>query len=83
MDCYLHIQSADTFWMLSRHLFRPVFRSFANLSVLRFTKEHEWVNPSSIENAAVGISHHAQEALGDVVYVELPEVGSFLWSIMM
>jgi len=41
---------------------------------LKYTPEHEWL---SIEGdvAVVGITHHAQDALGDVVFVELPEVG--------
>ncbi|WP_126993461.1 glycine cleavage system protein GcvH [Thermosipho globiformans] len=37
----------------------------------KFTKTHEWVD----ENGYVGISSHAQEELGDIVYVDLPEVG--------
>jgi len=40
-----------------------------------YTPDHEWVNIEDHEAAAVGITHHAQEALGDVVFVELPEVG--------
>jgi glycine cleavage system H protein len=42
--------------------------------MLKFTQEHEWVR---IENdiATVGITQHAQERLGDLVFVELPEVG--------
>ena len=41
---------------------------------LKYTAEHEWVQ--SGDNAVtVGITHHAQDALGDVVFVELPEVG--------
>jgi glycine cleavage system H protein len=41
---------------------------------LRYTSEHEWIsNDGNI--ATVGISQYAQEQLGDVVYVELPEVG--------
>jgi len=41
----------------------------------RYTKDHEWV---SVKDgiATVGITHHAQDALGDVVYVELPKPGS-------
>ncbi len=39
---------------------------------LRFTKDHEWLN----QEGRVGITEYAQEALGDVVYVELPNVGS-------
>ena len=42
---------------------------------LRYTKEHEWVRLDG-DVATVGISDYAQEQLGDVVYVELPEVGT-------
>lgn len=41
---------------------------------LRYSKEHEWVKVEGQEGI-VGISDHAQEELGDVVYVELPQVG--------
>ena len=40
----------------------------------RYTKDHEWVRVDG-KIATVGISNHAQEQLGDVVFVELPEVG--------
>lgn len=40
-----------------------------------FTADHEWVNIEDHEAAVVGITLHAQDALGDVVFVELPEVG--------
>ncbi len=40
-----------------------------------YTPDHEWINTSDHEAAVVGITHHAQDALGDVVFVELPEVG--------
>jgi glycine cleavage system H protein len=40
-----------------------------------FTEDHEWINIEDHEAAVVGITLHAQEALGDVVFVELPEVG--------
>jgi glycine cleavage system H protein len=40
----------------------------------RYTKEHEWVRLDG-EIATVGISDHAQGQLGDIVFVELPEVG--------
>lgn len=40
----------------------------------RYTKEHEWVRAEATE-AYVGISVHAQEQLGDIVYVELPSIG--------
>jgi len=41
---------------------------------LYYTKEHEWLNVDGDE-ATVGITHHAQDQLGDIVYVELPEEG--------
>ncbi len=44
---------------------------------LRYTEEHEWVMVEE-ELAVVGISDFAQDALGDVVFVELPEVGTVL-----
>jgi glycine cleavage system H protein len=40
----------------------------------RYTRDHEWVRVDG-DTATVGISDHAQEQLGDVVFVELPEVG--------
>ncbi|CAM3330553.1 glycine cleavage system protein H [Pseudomonas floridensis] len=42
---------------------------------LRFAESHEWARLESDGTITVGISDHAQEALGDVVFVELPEVG--------
>ncbi|NDG40238.1 MAG: glycine cleavage system protein GcvH, partial [Betaproteobacteria bacterium] len=42
----------------------------------KFTADHEWINIDNQEAAVVGITLHAQDALGDVVFVELPEVGS-------
>ena len=41
----------------------------------KFTSDHEWINIEDHEAAVVGITLHAQDALGDVVFVELPEVG--------
>lgn len=41
---------------------------------LKYTAEHEWVQAGA-DPVTVGITHHAQDALGDVVFVELPEVG--------
>lgn len=43
---------------------------------LKFAKSHEWVRVEQDGTVTVGISDHAQGALGDLVYVELPEVGS-------
>ncbi|MCH7902952.1 MAG: glycine cleavage system protein GcvH [Armatimonadetes bacterium] len=46
---------------------------------LKYTKSHEWVRVNG-DTATVGISDHAQSEMGDVVYVELPEVGRTLQS---
>jgi glycine cleavage system H protein len=42
---------------------------------LKYTKEHEWVRVEG-QTAVVGITDHAQQQLGDIVYVELPKVGA-------
>ena len=44
---------------------------------LYFTKDHEWIRVDG-ETATVGISDHAQEALGDIVFAEVPEAGKTL-----
>ncbi len=44
------------------------------MSEIRFTDQHEWVRVDG-DVATIGITDYAQEQLGDVVYVELPEVG--------
>lgn len=44
----------------------------------KFTADHEWINIEDHEAATVGITLHAQDALGDVVFVDLPEVGRTL-----
>ena len=43
---------------------------------LRYTAEHEWVSGDGSEPVRVGITHFAQDALGDIVYVQLPDVGT-------
>ena len=43
---------------------------------LRYTAEHEWVRPGADSVLRVGITAYAQDALGDVVYVTLPDVGA-------
>ena len=43
---------------------------------LRYTSEHEWVRAANGGPARVGITHFAQDALGDIVYVQLPEPGT-------
>ncbi|SDS64416.1 glycine cleavage system H protein [Streptomyces sp. TLI_053] len=45
---------------------------------LRFAETHEWARQEADGTVTVGISDHAQRALGDVVFVELPKVGSTL-----
>ncbi|MFJ2635437.1 glycine cleavage system protein GcvH [Streptomyces sp. NPDC087422] len=42
---------------------------------LRYTKEHEWLSAPEAEGVTVGITSHAADALGDVVFVQLPAVG--------
>ena len=43
---------------------------------LRYTKEHEWVREEGEGRVRIGITDFAQDALGDVVYVDVPEVGT-------
>jgi len=41
----------------------------------KYTKEHEWIKTDG-KNATIGITFYAQESLGDIVFVELPKIGS-------
>jgi glycine cleavage system H protein len=45
---------------------------------LKYTESHEWIRTESDGNLAVGITDHAQQALGDLVFIELPAVGRTL-----
>ncbi len=45
-------------------------------SDLRYTKSHEWLRDEGDGTATIGITEHAQELLGDLVFVDLPEVGA-------
>lgn len=45
-------------------------------SELKYTSSHEWIRDEGDGTVTVGITEHAQELLGDLVFVELPEVGS-------
>ena len=45
--------------------------------MIKYTEDHEWIRIEG-QTATVGITQHAQDALGDVVFVDLPEVGSTL-----
>lgn len=42
---------------------------------LKYTESHEWIRTEADGSLTVGISDHAQEALGDIVFVDLPEAG--------
>ncbi len=52
----------------------------ATPSELKYVSSHEWIRIEDAGTAVIGITNHAQEALGDVVFVELPEVGTELTS---
>ncbi|MER7668619.1 glycine cleavage system protein GcvH [Kitasatospora sp. NPDC096128] len=47
----------------------------SNPQHLQYTKEHEWLTAAEDGVSTVGITKHAADALGDIVYVQLPEVG--------
>ncbi len=46
------------------------------MSEMKYTENHEWVRLEDDSSATIGITDHAQEQLGDLVFVELPEVGT-------
>jgi glycine cleavage system H protein len=46
------------------------------MSILRFSEDHEWVLTADDGTALIGITEFAQEQLGELVYIELPEVGA-------
>ncbi|XP_067144442.1 glycine cleavage system H protein [Centruroides vittatus] len=56
---------------------RSVYVSAASFSARKYTEKHEWVSVDG-KIGTIGISNYAQEALGDVVFVQLPEVGDDL-----
>ena len=43
---------------------------------LKYTSDHEWVDITDAQSATIGITTHAQDALGDVVFVDLPAIGA-------
>ena len=45
---------------------------------LKYATSHEWVRVDDDGIATIGISHHAQDALGDIVFVDLPELGAIV-----
>jgi len=46
------------------------------MSTVKFTEDHEWVSIEDDDTAVIGITDYAQEQLGELVFIELPEVGS-------
>ena len=48
------------------------------MSEVKFTQEHEWVVLEGEDTGVVGITEYAQEQLGDIVFIELPEIGKVL-----
>ena len=48
------------------------------MNELKFTEEHEWILMEDNTIGVVGITDYAQEQLGDIVYIELPEIGKIL-----
>ncbi len=46
------------------------------MSILRFSEDHEWILTADDGTALIGITEFAQEQLGELVYIELPEVGA-------
>jgi glycine cleavage system H protein len=48
------------------------------MSEMKFTKAHVWVRLESTGVVTIGITNHAQHALGDIVYVEVPEIGEII-----
>lgn len=50
---------------------------------LRYAASHEWARLEADGSVTVGISDHAQEALGDVVFVELPDIGKSVGALSL
>jgi len=62
---------------LSRSDFEIRRKTMSNVpNELKYSKEHEWLRKESDGTYTVGITEHAQELLGDMVFVDLPEVGT-------
>ena len=56
------------------HLVKKIIKKETNMAEKKYTKEHEWVEIDG-DIATVGITNHAQESLGDIVFIDLPTVG--------
>lgn len=48
------------------------------MSTVKYTRDHEWLQRAADDTVTLGITDYAQEQLGDIVYVELPAVGSHI-----
>tara|TARA_A200000113_G_scaffold186788_1_gene174022 strand:+ start:299 stop:703 length:405 start_codon:yes stop_codon:yes gene_type:complete len=55
-------------------LLKRIIKKEVNMAEKKYTKEHEWVEVDG-DTATVGITNHAQESLGDIVFIDLPTVG--------
>jgi len=55
-------------------LLKKIIKKENNMAEKKYTKEHEWVEVDG-DTAIVGITNHAQESLGDIVFIDLPTVG--------
>jgi glycine cleavage system H protein len=55
-------------------LLKRIIKKEDNMAEKKYTKEHEWVEVDG-DTATVGITNHAQESLGDIVFIDLPTVG--------
>jgi glycine cleavage system H protein len=45
------------------------------MTAMRYTEDHEWVRVETDGTATIGITDHAQDALGDIVFIEMPDIG--------
>jgi len=63
-------------FLSSRPIFHPIRSFHAAVGTKRFTKDHEYVLVTGPGKAQVGITKYAQQALGEVVYIDFPEVGA-------
>ena len=62
---------------MQRSQARPIFQARYFAVIRRFTKSHEWVElDTDTKEGKVGITNHAQEQLGDIVYIDLPDSGA-------
>eukprot|EP00252_Welwitschia_mirabilis_P020124 TRINITY_DN485_c0_g1_i1.p1 TRINITY_DN485_c0_g1~~TRINITY_DN485_c0_g1_i1.p1 ORF type:complete len:169 (-),score=39.97 TRINITY_DN485_c0_g1_i1:405-911(-) len=72
----LRVQCGSPLLSPSFKVSRTFSRGFSDvIEGLKYAESHEWVKPDG-EIGTVGITHHAQDHLGDVVFVDLPEVGT-------